>query len=229
MPGSKKTPNFELPYYGPLDTFSALVTYNGLAQQLDNILKTLQTKGEQNGTLIAEVQDALDAVHASVDANTTLIEQINQNANAWGLIYKPHIFNLTPASGIASASLLLLSNTSTRIVITQITCIINISGATTTEFGNYKYIDVFSSPDIFPMLPSGCINYSSAIQIGRAIGYWRLISSENREVAEFPVFAYRNENVTRFFTKVAKTNFANLGYVSAFSIPTFINIPNSSN
>lgn len=198
MPGSKKTPNFEFPYYGALDTFSPLVTYNGLAQQLDNILKTLQTKGEQNGTLIAELQDTSDTIHESVDANTTLIEKINQHKDLWGYIYVNVPLTITPAPGNNNASCKIALNAKNYIQ-SAIQSHISVENATKTVIGSNTAIDLMSFPEKIPNLPDSAISYETKKQICFSVGFYHDKETNSRIITSYGVYAFRNQNVTKIF------------------------------
>lgn len=198
MPGSKKTPNFDFPYYGPLDTFSPLVTYNGLAQQLDNILKTLQTKGEQNGTLIAEVQDALDAVRASVDANTTLIEQINRHKDLWREILIHQTLTPTLAPGVLNGWVQ-ISLSHYPAIMLNLYGKVALASATKTVYGDrnyYTFVEFVSFPEVLPILAASAVDPAHASSVGSIMG--KFSKNETDGTTEsFGIAGYRKNNITQ--------------------------------
>lgn len=223
MPGSKTTPNFNFPYYGPLDTFSPLVTYNGLAQQLDNILKTLQTKGEQNGTIIAEVQDALDAVHASVDANATLIEQINQSKNLWREILIHQRLTPTAAPGVRDANVQISLSQYPAIMI-NIWGSVALASATKTLYGEgnyYTFVEFISFPEVFPILPAAAVDPAHAQGVGNIIGKFRKDGADGT-TESFQIAAYRKNNITQLGVILSTTIANENDYVYLFKTPSFI-------
>ena len=221
MPGSKTTPNFNFPYYGPLDTFSPLVTYNGLAQQLDNILKTLQTKGEQNGALIAEVQDALDAVHASVDANTTLIDQINQSKNLWKEILIHQTLTATSAPGVFNA-VVQISLSQYPAIMLNISGGVTLASATKTLYGDgnyYTFVEFVSFPEVLPILPVAAVDPAHATGIGNIIGKFRKNEADGT-TESFQIAGYRKNNITQIGIILSTTSANENNYVYLFKTPS---------
>lgn len=223
MPGSKTTPNFNFPYYGPLDTFSPLVTYNGLAQQLDNILKTLQTKGEQNGALIAEVQDALDAVHASVDANTALIDQINQSKNLWKEILVHQKLTPSKAPGVFNA-IIQISLSQYPAMMLNISGSVTLASATKTVYGDgnyYTFVEFVSFPEVLPILPEDAVDPAHASRVGNIIGKFRK-DGIDKTTESFQIAGYRKNNITQLGIVLSTTSANENDHVYLFLTPSII-------
>lgn len=223
MPGSKKTPNFEFPYYGPLDTFSPLVTYNGLVQQLDNILKTLQTKGEQNAILITEVQDTIEAIHASVDANTALINQINQNKDLWREILIHKSLTPTSAPGVYGAGIQ-ISESKYPALLTTVFGNVTLSDATKTQYGDgnyFTFVEFISFPEILSILPTSAVDPAHCITIAYIIGAFYKDGSQ-QTTQSFLIGCYRKNNITQIGIILSTVSVSENDSVYLYTTPSLI-------
>lgn len=68
MPASKQTANFELPQYAPLDTVSALVTFNGAMGKIDAALQEIKTTADAGSVDINDITNQVAQIETNLNA-----------------------------------------------------------------------------------------------------------------------------------------------------------------
>lgn len=77
MPASKQTANFQLPQYAPLDTVSALVTFNGAMGKIDAALQEIKTTADAGSMDITQITTQLTEVQADLSAMKAIVQPLS--------------------------------------------------------------------------------------------------------------------------------------------------------
>lgn len=77
MPASKQTANFQLPQYAPLDTVSALVTFNGAMGKIDAALQEIKTTADAGSVDITQITTQLTEIQTDLVAMKEILDPLS--------------------------------------------------------------------------------------------------------------------------------------------------------
>lgn len=206
MPASKETPNFKLPVYGPLDTASYLVTFNGLTNALDGILQQLKTAGVGNASEIDTLMMEMDEVKEQIAQNAAGVKdwmdwkQLNSGNLLYNQVAPEDTGVLTDANGVSRTLYACLSNDHVAVRFTR--AAINYANSTKTVIGNFNYIDILSFPGIIRKLPASAVSIETAVQINSVFASIRKLGGGVDDIFFCDILAYRLNNLTRIILKI---------------------------
>lgn len=81
MSASGKTPNFDLPQYKPLDTVSALVTFNGAMGKIDTALQAIKTTADTGSVDIEDLNRSIGEIQTEIAAIKLAVDNMPQSFN----------------------------------------------------------------------------------------------------------------------------------------------------
>lgn len=188
MPATGKTVNYDLGLYQPLDTMAPLVTENGNMTKIDTVMKQIETAGETTAASLAQLNQTVTELQGDV---------MDITLPTW---FRPTISNSPGCNNFNTSRFLLIPPS----FLSFVSGVVSIPNSTKTVISNNTYINLFTFPEVFPIVPSSAVSIETSIELERI--FTKMTKSDlTTSFIVSSILCYRNANITYVIVRMSNT------------------------